>query len=167
MCHHAFLTGIMSGLKKRGYVRGSPILPNMPDHSTRLVVNIYCKTCKPDHHFIYCHMQKKKGKVLTKSEDSSKAKRKAPKENKGGGGGGGGGGVIPKIEAEEQRVPPTSLEVKGESVVSGTTPRTPLRPSRPPSAKRRSPPSDQQATPQGGPSLSCVLESDLVCPLTH
>lgn len=100
---------------------------------------------KPAHCAFY--VQKKKGKASAKSED--KAKRKTPKENKGGGG---GGGLLSKMETEEQRVPPTSLEVKGESVVSRTTPRTPLRPSRPASAKRRSPSSDQP-TPQGAPSL--------------
>lgn len=97
---------------------------------------------------MYFYVQKKKGKASAKSED--KAKRKAPKENKGGGVG--GGGLVSKMEREEQRVPPTSLEVKGESVISRTTPRTPLRASRPPSAKRRSPSSDQP-TPQGAPVI--------------
>lgn len=91
-------------------------------------------------------LQKKKGKGLAKSEDSSKAKRKAPKENKG------GGGLLPKVEVEEQRVPPPNsipLEVKGESVVSGSSPRTPLRPARPPSAKRRRSSTGDQPAAQG------------------
>ena len=140
----------MSGLRRRGYVKGSQTPPSMPGLSTRSVgaSGVIASSVTLITSLV---QKKKKGKAAAKSDETKRKTNRGREE--------GPAETFSRMETEEGRVPPSTLIPLELNRGSENNPLPPLRPPRPPSAKRRRYSTGDHLTSQGAYDMcnACMI----------